>query len=202
MIPTPTAMLRAMIGPFICHQDTDTASDHVAAATTTRDQSCPLNVSRPPIVRALKSSGTAAPKSVNARRTASGPSRRTPACGFPPPRRATRSAHPATLEHRHHVTREQLVAAHRLLARRPFMRPEQDAAEAALAVLQQPRNPPCHRLRRADQRRAHLHAIAQRIIRPARRPSQRVLEVGDGFIPLALAHLEPAPVRRPRRYAR
>ena len=69
------------------------------------------------------------------------------------------------------------------------MRSEQDAAEAALAVFQQAVNAADHRLRAADQGRAHLHAVDQRIVRPTRRASQRVLEIGDRLVTLALADL-------------
>ena len=147
-------------------------------------------MSRAPRVRArISSSGAARPKSVNARRTAS----------TVEPNTCLRFSRAQMLEPaivssepwkmRHHVAREQLVAAQRLLAIGPFMRAEQDAAEAALAVFQQPADALDHRLRRADQRRAHLHAVAQRIVGAARRTAERVLEIGLRLDPLALLHL-------------
>src|SRR3546814_20047498 len=59
------------------------------------------------------------------------------------------------LEVRHHVAREQFGAAQRLLARRPFVCAEHDAAEATLAVADQALDALDHRLGRADQGRTH-----------------------------------------------
>src|SRR5262245_52858100 len=62
------------------------------------------------------------------------------------------------LEARHDVAREQLVGAQGLLARRPLVCAEEQAAEAAAALPLQMLDALHDRLDRADQGRAHLHA--------------------------------------------
>ena len=66
---------------------------------------------------------------------------------------------------------------------------EQDPAEAAPAQLLEPPDAADHGLGRADQGRAHLHALAQGIVGPTRRAAERLLEVGDGLVPLGALHL-------------
>ena len=147
-------------------------------------------MSRAPDVRTLmNSSGTSRPASVNALRMAA---------TFGPKMVFRLSRHHSfesadggdrALEARHHVAREQLVALQRLLARGPLVRPEEQAAEAAAGQLDQPLDALDGQLGRSDERRAHLHPFGERVVGPAGRPPQRLLEVGHGLVPLALVHL-------------
>src|SRR5471032_443056 len=93
------------------------------------------------------------------------------------------------LEARHHVARKQLVRAQDLLARRPLVGAEQHAAEPAVGEAEQPLDALGDGVGRADQGRALLHALAQRIVGAARRAAERVLEVGDGLMALTLVDL-------------
>src|SRR5439155_13078828 len=69
-----------------------------------------------------------------------------------------------SLEARHHVAREQLVAPERLLAAGPLVGAEQEPAEAALAQLHQPLDPLAHGVGGPDQRGPLTDAFAQRIV--------------------------------------
>src|SRR5262249_30542416 len=91
------------------------------------------------------------------------------------------------LEARHHVAREQLVAPERLLARGPLVRAEEQPAETALRILDEPLDALDGRLGGADQGRAHLHALAQRIVGAA----PRLREVGPALAPPARGALAP-----------
>src|SRR5947207_909999 len=95
------------------------------------------------------------------------------------------------LEARHHVAREQLVRVQRLLAVGPVMGAEEQAAEAAVAQFPQLLDALDDRLHGADERRAHLHALGQRVVGAAGRPAERLLEVRDRLVALGaldLAH--------------
>src|SRR5256886_15289713 len=98
------------------------------------------------------------------------------------------------LEAWHDVAGEELVAPQSPLAVGPLVGAEEQAAEAALAVPQEPLGPADHGLGRADERGAHAHAVAQRIVRAAGRPTERLLEVGDGLVPLGALHLAQGPL--------
>ena len=85
------------------------------------------------------------------------------------------------LEARHHVASEQFVAAPGLLAVRPVVRAEQEAAEAAVAVFEQPLDALDDGLRGADQRTAILLRRRQRIVVAAGRAAERIVEIIDRF---------------------
>src|SRR5262249_44178215 len=94
-----------------------------------------------------------------------------------------------SLKARHHVAREQLVAPERLLARGPFVRTEQDAAEATPAQMDQTLDALDDGLGRADERCPLLHALAQWILMSSGWASESVLEVRDRLVALARVHL-------------
>src|SRR2546427_3101069 len=94
-----------------------------------------------------------------------------------------------SLEARHDVAREQLVALQRLLAVRPFVGAEEHAAEAAIAQPPQVLDAAHHGLHGADERRAHLHALGQRVVRAAGRAAECFLEIRDGLVPLGALDL-------------
>src|SRR5438105_4006908 len=93
-----------------------------------------------------------------------------------------------TLEAWHHVAGEQLVRVERLLAVGPVVGAEEQAAEAAVAQLPQLLDALDDRLHRADERRAHLHALGQRVVGAAGRPAERLLEIRDRLVALRPLH--------------
>src|SRR5207302_432517 len=94
-----------------------------------------------------------------------------------------------TLEMRHYIASEELVAVPGPLAVGPFMGAEHHAAKAALTQFDEPLDAFDDGLGRSDKGRAHPHSIAQRIVREARLAAERVLEIGLGLDPLAGPYL-------------
>src|SRR5262249_11232577 len=80
-----------------------------------------------------------------------------------------------SLEDRHHVAREELVALQRLFARGPVVGAEEQPAESAVAELLELADTSDDEIGGTDERRAHLHAIGERIVGATGRPSERLL---------------------------
>ena len=66
---------------------------------------------------------------------------------------------------------------------------EEHAAEAAIAQPPQVLDAAHHGLHRADERRAHLHALGQRVVRATGRAAKCFLEIRDGLVPLGALDL-------------